>query len=1073
MLHRLLEFSVRQRVFVVFATIVLIGLGSYSALRLPIDAVPDITNVQVQINTAVPALAPEEIEKLVTFPIENEMAGLPGMMELRSLSKFGLSQVNLIFEDGTDIYRVRQLVSERLQTVVDALPSGLTPKLAPITTGLGEIFYYVVEYTADATNKPPTRREQLMELKLIDDFVIKPRLRSTPGLAGLNTSGGYEKQIVIQPNPDSLKSVGMSFGEIAAAIGENVANAGGSVIQLGGEQVAVRAAGRVQTVEDIERLPLKFGARATPLRVKDVAEVGIGTAIRTGAATYNGQEAVLGAALMLIGENSRIVSKAVAAKLKEIETKLPPGVQIIPVYDRTVLVDRTIRTVEMSLFEGAVLVVVVLLLLLGNWRASLIVALAIPLSLLFAMTGMVQGRVSGNLMSLGAIDFGLIIDGAVVMVENIVRHLSEKQRKLGRKLNATERAHEVLVAAKEVANPMFFGVVIITVVYFPILALTGIEGKMFKPMAITVILALVGALALALTLMPALCSYLLGGTIKEEDSFLVKFAKKLYAHVLAFSLRARWWATGLAVALFALAAVTFTRLGAEFVPQLDEGSFATHMLRTTSIGIDASVDMQKQAEQILLKKFPEVQYTFSRVGTDEVATDPMGPNVGDTYIMFKPREQWRKVNGRTMGKDELADRMAQELAKHVPGEAHLFSQPIEMRFNEILEGTRADLAVKVFGEDFATIEKIATETRQILEKIPGAADVEFDALGRSPLLEIVPKREAMSKYNIHAAELNEVVHTALAGQEIGKLIEGNRRFDIVVRLADELREKVDEFKRLPVRLDDGGLLTLDQVADFRVAEQVASIAREYGQRRAAIMVNLRGRDVEGFVREAQKRIAEQVKLPAGYSIEFGGQFKNLQQARARLAIVVPVALGLIFILVFISLASLRQTLLVYTGIPLAVTGGVFALALRGLPFSISAGVGFIALSGVAVLNGLVMISFFNLLRERGSDVLTCVREGAMARLRPVLMTALVASLGFVPMAIATGAGAEVQRPLATVVIGGILSSTFLTLVLLPTLYEWLERRRDQTSVPAMEAEAPAGETVNGRAESEKRGETKG
>lgn len=1055
MLNRLLEFSVRQRVFVLLATLVLVGIGVYSALRLPIDAVPDITNVQVQINTAVPALAPEEIEKLVTFPIENEMAGIPGLTELRSLSKFGLSQINLIFEDGTDIYRSRQLVSERLQTVIDELPVGLTPKLAPISTGLGEIYYYVVEYEKGATNLPPTREAQLMELKLIHDYLIKPRLRSTPGLAEVNASGGYEKQIVIQPNPDKLKSVGMSFSEIAEAIGENVENAGGSVIQLGGETLTVRAAGRVQTVEEIERLPLKFGSRATPLRVRDLADVGIGKAVRTGTATYNGEEALLGAALMLAGENSRLVAKRVDEKLKEIQPKLPSGVTIIPVYDRTVLVDRTIRTVETSLFEGAILVVVVLLVMLGNWRAALIVALAIPLSLLFAMTGMVQSGVSGNLMSLGAIDFGLIVDGAVVMVENIIRHLAERQHKLKRRLTATERSHEVLVAAKEVASPMFFGVCIITVVYFPILALTGIEGKMFRPMAITVIFALVGSMALALTLMPALCSYLLGGNIKEKDSFLVTWAKVAYAPILRFALRFRWVVTGAAVALFVLAVVVFNRLGAEFVPQLDEGSFATHMIRTTSIGIDASVDMQKRGEKLLLEKFPEVAYTFSRLGTAEIASDPMGVNVADTYIMFNPLDRWRKVDGKPIGKEALANLMTEELGKHLPGEGHLFSQPIEMRFNEILEGTRADIAVKVFGEDFAVIEKIASEAREILEGVRGASDVEFDALGKSPLLEIVPNREAMGRFNLHAAELNRVVNTALAGQEVGKLIEGNRRFDIVVRLSEDLREKIDDLKRLPVRVDDGGLLTLGQVADFKVVEQVAAISREYSQRRAAIMVNLRGRDVESFVLEAQKKIAEQVKLPDGYTIEFGGQFKNLQEARRRLMFVVPAALALIFVLIFMALQSLRQSLLVFLAVPLAVTGGVFALWARDLPFSISAGVGFIALSGIAVLNGLMIITFFNQLRERGADVRTAVWDGSLLRLRPKLMTALVASLGFVPMAIASGAGAEVQRPLATVVIGGILSSTFLTLVLLPTLYEWLERQTK--SADDRPVETPSGE----------------
>lgn len=1008
-------------------------------MHLPIDAVPDITNVQVQVNTSVPALAPEEIEKLVTFPIENEMSGIPGLTELRSLSKFGLSQITLVFKDGTDIYRSRQLVSERLQTVMEDLPPGLTPKLAPISTGLGEVFYYVVDYTPDAANKPATREEQLMELKLIHDFQIKPRLRSTPGLAEVNASGGYEKQIVIQANPDKLKSVGMSFSEVAEAVGENVENAGGSVIQIGGEQVAVRAAGRVQNTEQIEELPLKFGSRATPLRVKDIADVVIGKAVRTGASTYNGEECILGSALMLAGENSRLVARAVEEKLKEIETKLPEGVKIVPVYNRTELVERTIHTVESSLFEGAILVIVILLIMLGNWRAALIVALAIPLSMLFAITGMVKSKVSGNLMSLGAIDFGLIVDGAVVMVENIIRHMAEKQHELKRPLTAHERAHEVFVATKEVASPMFFGVLIIIMVYFPILSLTGIEGKMFKPMAITVIFALIGSLILALTLMPALCAFALG-SVKEKDSWLVSSAKKVYTPLLAFALRSRRVVVGIGVALFVLAIFVFGRLGAEFVPQLDEGSFATHMIRTTSIGIDASIDMQKRGEKMLLEKFPEVEYTFSRIGTAEVATDPMGVNVADTYMMFKPKKTWRKIKGHTISKDELANLMTEELAKYVPGEAHLFSQPIEMRFNEILEGTRADIAVKIFGDDFTIIEKIAGEAREILENIPGAADVEFDALGKSPLLEIVPKRDAMSKYNLHAAELNRVVNTALAGEEVGKLIEGNRRFDIVVRLNENLREKIDELKRLPVRVDDGGLLTLGQVADFNVTEQVAAIAREYSQRRAAIMINLRGRDVESFVREAQEKIAKEIKLPDGYSIEFGGQFKNLMEARRRLAIVVPVAMALIFVLIFIALRSFQQSLLVFLAVPLAVTGGVFSLGLRGLPFSISAGVGFIAVSGIAVLNGLMIITFFNQLRAKGMPLKEAVWEGPLLRLRPMLMTALVASLGFVPMAIAHGAGAEVQKPLATVVIGGIVSSTFLTLVLLPTLYEWMERR---------------------------------
>lgn len=1058
MLARFLEFSVRQRTLVFFATFILVGVGVWSALRLPIDAVPDITNIQVQINTQVPALAPEEIEKLVTFPIETEMGGIAGVTELRSLSRFGLSQVTLVFAEGTDIYRARQLVSERLQNALDELPPNVTPKLAPISTGLGEIFYYVVDYSPDATNKPATREAQLMELKQIHDALIKPRLRATPGLAEVNASGGYDKQFVVQPDPQKLRSVGLTFGEVAEVIAENLENAGGSVIQVGGESVAIRAAGRVQSLDEIAGLPLKFGSGATPILVRDVAEVAIGKAVRTGTATYNGEEAVLGAALMLAGENSRIVARAVGERLQEIQTKMPTGVVIKSVYDRTVLVDATIRTVEKSLFEGAVLVVVILFLLLGNWRAAVIVALAIPLSLLFAMTGMVQGRVSGNLMSLGAIDFGLIVDGSVVMVENIIRHLTDRQRALGRRLTLTERTTEVLASAKEVVNPMFFGVLIITVVYVPILALTGIEGKMFRPMAITVIFALIGSLVIALTLMPALCVAWLGGKNQEaagektskrashneeDDTWLVRTAKVVYRPVLAFALRFRWVVFGFAVGLLALAVVAYQRLGAEFVPQLDEGSFATHFIRVTSISIDESIAMQKRGEKVLLEKFPEVLYTFARLGTAEIATDPMGVNVADTYMMLKPRQEWRKVDGRTITKDELANLMTIELGKHVPGEAHLFSQPIEMRFNEILEGTRADLAVKIVGDDFAVMQELGTKAKEILEKIPGAADVQFDALGKIPLLEIIPRRDVMSRYNLHAAEINAVVQHALAGDELGSIIEGNRRSPVTVRLTEQNRNRVEELKRLPVRAGESGLLPLGNVAELRMGETIAAITREYGQRRAAVLVNLRGRDIESFVREAQEKIATGLELPSGYAVEFGGQFKNLIEAKQRLTVVVPAALSLILILIWFTFRSVRQTLLISLCVPLAATGGVFALWLRDLPFSISAAVGFIALSGIAVLNGLMIVTFFNQLRERGADLRTAVWDGSLLRLRPKLMTALVASLGFVPMAIASGAGAEVQRPLATVVIGGIVSSTFLTLVLLPTLYEWLETRSSQ------------------------------
>ena len=1042
MIDAIISFSLRQRVFVLLAAAGLMAAGLWSAARLPIDAVPDITNIQVQINTEIKGLAPEEIEKLVTYPLEMEMFGVPGMTELRSLSKFGLSQITLVFEEGTDIYRARQLVSERLQNAIDDLPKDISPKLAPITTGLGEIYYYVVDYAPgyEGPDKPKSRAEQLMELKLIHDFVVKPQLRSVPGIAEVNASGGYEKQIVILPKPEKLLASGATFKELSDTIGENVENAGGSVIQLGGEQIAIRTNGRVQSAEEIGILPVKFRAGAEPLRVKDLADVEIGKNIRTGSATHNGAEAVLGAALMLSGENSRIIAKRVDERIQEIRKKLPPGVEIQTVYDRTTLVDKTIATVARNLFEGAVLVVAVLLFLLGNWRAALIVSSAIPLSFLFAITGMVGTKLSGNLMSLGAVDFGLIVDGAVVMVENIVRRLGLRQHELGRLLNTNERLHTVLSAAKEVGRPTFFGVLIITIVYVPILSLTGIEGKMFKPMALTVIYALIGALILSLTLMPVLCSYLLRAKISEKDNFVIRFLKRIYEPILRLALRFRVLFVGGAIALFAIALLVFGRLGAEFVPQLDEGSFATHMIRTTSIGLDASIAMQERAEQVLKKEFPGVAYTFSRIGTAEVATDPMGVNVADTYIFYKPLEEWPKIDGKALTKDELANRMSAELGVQVPGQAYLFSQPIEMRFNEILEGTRADIAVKVFGDDYAEIEKIAGEVREILEKVPGAADVEFDALGKAPLLEVTPNREAMAKYNVHAEEINHAVENAMAGGEPGVIIDGNRRYPIVVRMPENLRRKIDEMKKLPLRTSDGGLVTLGQVADFKVEEKVNAITREMGQRRAAIMVNLRGRDVESFVLEARKKVADQVKLAPGYSVEFGGQFKNLQEARARLGIIVPVALVVIFLLIFMAFGSLRQVVLIYTGIPLAVTGGIFALWLRGMPFSISAGVGFIALSGVAVLNGLMMVSYYNQLREAGRSLFDAIIEGSLTRLRPVMMTAMVASLGFLPMALGHGAGAEVQRPLATVVIGGIISSTFLTLVVLPILYQLLESR---------------------------------
>jgi len=1062
MILKTVEFSLRQRALVLLATLVLIAVGVWSALRLPIDAVPDITSPQVLLNTAVPALAPEEIEKLVTTPLEAEMAGLPGMTELRTLSKFGLSQIRMTFTDDIDLYRTRQLVSERLQGVLDKLPPGLQPQLAPISTALGEIYYYTVEFSTNApvaadvrrlssTNAnsqslvtsaaTKSRKEQLMELRQIQEYIISPLLRSTPGLAEVNTSGGYKREIVVMPHLDKLVSVGMTVNELADTVAENTANVGGGLIEIGGEQVVIRANSRIVTVAEISGIPLKFGGSVKPLLVGDVAEVGIGSNFRTGASTVNGEEAVVGGALMLAHGNSRIVARDVAARLKEIQPRLPPGVEIRPLYDRSDLVNRTLKTVESNLFEGALLVVVILFALLGNFRGAIIVALAIPLSMLFALTGMVESRVSGNLMSLGAIDFGLIIDGAVVMVENIIRHLAHKQKELGRELTAAERMREVLVSAREVANPMFFGVLIITVVYIPVLALTGIEGKMFRPMALTVIFALIGALVLALTLMPVLCSFFLRGKIKEEDNWLVRWFKAVYTPLLTFALRFRWVVVSAAIVLCAVSALLFKRLGAEFIPQLDEGTMLIQFIRSSSAGLEASVELQKQSERLLRERFPEIKNIVALIGTAEIAIDPMGPNLADTIVELRPRREWRKINGRTATKEQLIELMRHDLALHVPGQAVLFTQPIQMRFNEMMAGVRADLAVKIYGDDFKELETLGTQVRDLLRELSPESDVEFDPFGRAPLLEIKPDRDAARRYNLHAEEMNRAIATALAGQETGLLIEGNRRSHIVVRLAEDARQRVEVMKRLPVRTDQGGLLTLGQVATFTMADEVASITRESGQRRATVLVNLRGRDMEGFVREARTRIETEVKFPPGYSFEFGGQFENLQAARTRLMLIVPVALVFIFILIYLSFGSARQAALIFVCVPLAATGGVIALWLRGMPFTISAGVGFIALSGIAVLNGIMLISFINQLRAGGKNLRDAVTEGTLTRLRPKLMTALVASFGFVPMAIATGAGAEVQRPLATVVIGGIITSTFLTLILLPVLYEWLEQKQ--------------------------------
>jgi len=1044
MINKILEFSVRQRVLVLMGALALLLVGLWSAARLPMDAIPDITGIQVQVNTTIPALAPDEVEKLVTVPLEMALGGVAGVTEMRSLSRFGLSQITLQFTDKTDVYRARQLVTERLQTASDSIPAGLTPKLIPITTGLGEVFYYTVDFSPGTPKVRASRAAQLMALWEVQEYVIKPQLRTVQGVAEVNAYGGYTKQIVVEPKIDKLRDAGLTVNDLAKVVGENVENTGGGIVNSGKEQLVIRGVGRVNSTEEIAQLPVKFGAAVMPLRVKDFANVEIGHAFRTGAATHSGEEAVLGVAMMLMGENSHAVAERVAAKIGEIQKQLPSGMIISPEYNRKNLVHRTIRTVATNLVEGALLVTAVLLFLLGNWRAALIVATAIPLAFLFAITGMARFGISGNLMSLGAIDFGLIIDGAVVIVENVVRQLGAKQHQLGRRLTTEERLHTVIAASKQVGNPMFFGVLIIAIVYLPILALSGIEGKMFHPMALTVMMALGGSLVLALTLMPALCSFLLRGRIAERDNLIIRAIKHIYSPILQLALRLRWLVVFGALALFAVALLIFTRLGADFIPKLDEGTFTMMIFRTNSINIDESIEQQRKTEREIPKRVPEVTHVFSRIGSAEIATDPMPPSDCDFYVYYKPPGEWRKVDNRPISKEDLAKIIATEIENLNPGARVMVAQPVEMRFNEMLEGIRADIAVKIFGNDYDVLERLGSEVKEVLEQIPGTregeGEVEYETTGRAPMLEIKVKRDVLAKYNLHAGDVNQTIAAALGGQTVGTMLEGNRRFDIVVRLAEKDRENLDAIRALPVRVGDAGLLPLGEVAEIDRVKTVSPILRDSGQRRAALMVNLRGRDIDSWVREADAKVREHVQLPGGYTLEFGGQFENLREARARLTIVVPAALAFIFVLIFMAFGSVRQALLVYSGVPLAITGGVVALWLRNMPFSISAAVGFIALSGVAVLNGVVMISYFNQLREEGRDLRTAVIEGSLTRLRPVLMTAAVAAFGFIPMALSISAGAEVQRPLATVVIGGIVSSTFLTLILVPVLYEWAERQ---------------------------------
>ncbi|WP_218241344.1 efflux RND transporter permease subunit [Comamonas fluminis] len=1038
MFERIIRFAIAQRWLVMLATIALIGLGIYNYQRLPIDAVPDITNVQVQINTSAPGYSPLETEQRVTFPVETVMAGLPHLEQTRSLSRYGLSQVTVVFKDGTDIYFARQLVNERMQQARDALPQGVTPTLGPISTGLGEIYLWTVEADDDA-KKPDGSAYMPMDLREIQDWVIKPQLRNVPGVTEINSIGGFAKEYLVAPKPEKLLAYGITLAEIVTALERNNANVGAGYIERQGEQYLIRAPGQVHGIADIREV-IVGTAQGQPIRVRDLADVELGRELRTGAATDNGREVVLGTVFMLIGENSRSVSQAVHARMQEINKSLPQGVKAVTVYDRTNLVDKAIATVKKNLVEGAALVVVILFLFLGNLRAALITTLIIPLSMLFTFTGMVQLRVSANLMSLGALDFGIIIDGAVVIVENCVRRLSHAQAAAGRPLTRSERFEEVFAAAKEARRPLLFGQLIIMVVYLPIFALTGVEGKMFHPMALTVVIALLGAMLLSITFIPAAIALFMGDKVAEKENRLMTWARHAYAPVLEKVMHAPAVVLTAASVVVALSLLLATRMGSEFAPNLNEGDFAIQALRIPGTSLTQSVEMQMQLERELTRQFPEIERVFARTGTAEIASDPMPPNISDGYIMLKPRDQWPDPS---RSRDDLLAAV-QEAVEKIPGSNYEFSQPIQLRFNELISGVRSDVAIKIFGDDMQVLEKSAQSVAAMLQKIPGASEVKVEQTTGLPMLTIQIDREKASRYGLNMGDVQDAISTALGGREAGTVFEGDRRFDIQVRLPEVLRNDMDGIGRLPValpRVGDArqGFVPLSTIASVELAPGPNQVSREDGKRRIVVSANVRGRDMGSFVADAQQAL-EGVQLPSGYWTRWGGTFESLESARQRLMIVVPVALALVFTLLFAMFGNVKDGLIVFTGIPFALTGGIVALWLRGIPLSISAAIGFIALCGVAVLNGLVMISYIRSLREQGMGLEQAVTEGALTRLRPVLMTALVASLGFVPMAIATGTGAEVQRPLATVVIGGILSSTALTLLVLPLLYRLGYRR---------------------------------
>ena len=1061
MFERILQISIQHRSLVLVAVFAMVMLGIHSYQNLSIDAVPDITNVQVQINTTAPGYSPLEAEQRITFPVEMIMAGLPNLDYTRSLSRYGLSQVTVVFKEGTDIYFARQLVSQRIQEARGRLPAGIEPSMGPISTGLGEIYMWTVGAEKNA-KKPDGTAYSTTDLREIQDWIIRPQLLTVPGVTEVNSIGGYVKQYHVTPYPDKLISLGLTLQDVTAALAQNNFNVGAGYIEKSGEQYLVRVPGQVATQVEIGEILLS-SRQGIPVRIKDVADVILGKELRTGAATQNGDETVLGTAHMLIGGNSRIVAQAAAEKLVEINRSLPEGVVAVPVYDRITLVDKTIRTVASNLVEGAILVIAVLFLFLGNIRAALITALIIPLSMLFTFSGMVANNVSANLMSLGALDFGIIVDGTIVIIENCMRHLTKEQARLGRILTLNERLSVVFTASKEARKALFFGEFIIIIVYIPIFALSGVEGKMFHPMAFTVVTALLGAFILSITFVPAAVALFMSGKINEKESAIVTWTKSIYLPVLTAAMNYKAMTVTLAVAIMVLSGLLTTRMGSEFVPTLNEGDIALHAIRIPGTSLTTAVEMQYELEQ-KIKTFPEVERIFSKIGTAEIATDPMPPSVADIFIILKPESEW---SGDYQTKAELVAAMEQAV-NGVPGNNYEFTQPIEMRFNELLTGVRADVAVKVFGDDMDVLLSVGEQIESVLGTVPGAADVRIEQITGLPILTVQMDRPKMARYGLNVQDVQDTIMIAVGGRSTGLIYEGDRRFELQVRLPEQLRGDIEALKRLPIRLPataplaDGiaahpdmlpnavtvpaAFVTLGDVASIEIVEGPNQISRENAKRRAVISANVRGQDLGSFVKEAQERVTEQVQIPAGYWTVWGGQYEQMISAADRLKIVVPIALGLIFALLYIMFRNIRDGLLVFSGVPFAVCGGIWALWLRDIPFSISAAVGFIALSGIAVLNGIVMLTFIRNLREQGYTLEDAIQTGALTRLRPVLMTALTDAIGFVPMALATSLGAEVQRPLATVVIGGILTSTALTLLVLPVLYQLTHKLNSSESV---------------------------